>query len=88
MVVTRTCYIRLLHTHPTLAVNLFDERRQPRRLIMRKTTIKPRENKELRNEECCDLYGEYCYPCTAPAEPANRKGEMKVGSKQVKRRSE
>ena len=34
---------------------------------MRDSFISSTDHQHPSKEECCDLYGEYCYPCHAPA---------------------
>lgn len=54
---------------------------------MRDPVINPNENKQSHHEECCDLYGEYCYPCNTGIEVANRKEGEKKAVKGKKRRA-
>jgi len=45
---------------------------------MKDSSVNSSANKQLHQDECCDLYSEYCYPCNTTATAASRKdGEKK-----------
>lgn len=44
---------------------------------MRDSSVNSTEHKQTGHEECCDLYGEYCYPCPSPSLSANDKEKQK-----------
>ena len=50
---------------------------------MRDSSISSADHKRPSQEECCDLYGEYCYPCNAPAASAEDKRKQKKQRKGV-----
>lgn len=40
---------------------------------MRDSSVNSTDHKQSGHEECCDLYGEYCYPCNPPSLTVNGK---------------
>lgn len=53
---------------------------------MRDSRANPADHKQLPKAECCDLYGEYCYPCnTTPATATPKEGERSVGKGEKRR---
>lgn len=44
---------------------------------MSDSSVNSTEQKQTGHEECCDLYGEYCYPCTPSSLTVNDKEKQK-----------
>lgn len=55
---------------------------------MRDSPVNSSANKQLLQDECCDLYGEYCYPCNTTATAAGHKDGEKKPVKGKKRHSD
>lgn len=49
---------------------------------MNHSPVSSSDAKKKHQDECCDLYGEYCYPCTIDVAAATPKGGAeKVGER-------
>jgi len=44
---------------------------------MSDSPVNSADHKQPGHEECCDLYGEYCYPCNPPSLTVNGKEKQK-----------
>jgi len=52
---------------------------------MKHSTADSSDAKKMHHDECCELYREYCYPCTIEVASTTPKAETKKSEKGRKR---
>lgn len=69
------------------AVNLIESSCKYGGAIMRQQPANPTGNKPIAQDECCDLYNEYCYPCNSGSTVGTLQQELQKKAQKTKKRS-